>query len=62
MSYDSPVYVGFTYGTKKKTQNIISVAWLVQSSIGQPVRLGGICIGQATNNVTKYNALIDLLS
>ena len=54
-------YVGFTDGSSCHTCNLASTAWVIYSSSGQLVTLGGACLGPASNNVAEYRAVIELL-
>ena len=36
--------------------------WALFSPNGELINLQGICLGQTTNNISKYNAMIELLS
>jgi ribonuclease HI len=58
---ESLVYVGFADGASHHTQNLASAAWVIYSSEGLLVSLGGVCLGPSTNNVTKYSIVIELL-
>ena len=54
-------YVGFTDDASRHTCNLASVAWVIYSSLGQLVASRGACLGPASNNVTEYRAVIELL-
>ena len=54
-------YVGFVDGAGHHTCNIASAAWVIYSPSGQLVASGGACLGPASNNVTEYRAVIELL-
>ena len=54
-------FVGFTDGDSRHTCNLASTAWVIYSPSGQLVALGGTCLGPATNNVTEYRAVIEIL-
>ena len=54
-------YVGFADGASRHTCNLASAAWFISSPLGQLVALGGACLGPASNNVTEYRAVIELL-
>ena len=58
MSLDSPIYVGFEDGTSHHTWNLASTAWVIYSPTRKKIKLGGICLGLATNNVIEYNEII----
>ena len=53
---------GFADGACHHTLNIASAAWVLYSLAEDLVSLGAICIGPATNNITKYEAVIGLLT
>ena len=59
MSFE--MFVGFVDGASRHTCNLASAAWVIYSPSGQLVSLGGACLGPASNNVTKYRAVIELL-
>jgi ribonuclease HI len=61
MSMESSVYLGFTDGASRHTQNLASAAWVVYSPEGLLVSSGGICLGPSTNNVAEYSIVIELL-
>jgi ribonuclease HI len=61
MSTESSVYLGFTDGASRHTQNLASVAWVIYSPEGQLVSSGGICLGPSTNNVVEYSIIIEIL-
>lgn len=55
-------FVGYADGASRSTQNLTSAAWAIFAPSRELVSFGGICIGQSTNNIAKYSALIELLS
>ena len=57
----SEMYVGFADGDSHHTYNLASAAWVIYSPSGQLVAAGGTCPGPASNNVTEYRAVIELL-
>jgi ribonuclease HI len=57
----SSVYLLFTDGASRHTQNLASTAWVVYSPEGQLVSTSGVCLGPSTNNVVKYNVVIYIL-
>jgi ribonuclease HI len=61
MSSEYEVYVGFTYGARRHTWRLASAAWVIFTPFGQLMSSRGICLGEATNNVVEYNAVIKLL-
>ena len=54
-------YIGFANGANHHTCNLALAAWVIYSPLGQLVALGGACLGPATNNVTEYRAVIEIL-
>ena len=54
-------FVGFVDGASRHTCNLASAAWVIYSPSRQLVALGGACLGPATNDVTEYRAVIELL-
>jgi ribonuclease HI len=61
MSTESLVYLGFTDGASRHTQNLASFAWVIYSPEGLLVSSGGVCLGPSTNNVAEYSVVIELL-
>jgi ribonuclease HI len=61
MSSDSEVFVGYADGASRHTRRLASAAWVIFSPQGQLLSSGGICLGDTTNNVTEYSAVIELL-
>ena len=59
--YISP-YVGFADGAFRSTKNLSSAAWVIYDPVGELINLQIICLGPATNNVTEYSALLELLT
>ena len=55
-------YVGFADGASHSTRNLSSATWVIYDTIGDLIDLKGICLGQNTNNVTEYSAVIELLT
>ena len=43
------------------TRRLASAAWVIFTPFGQLMSSGGICLGEATNNVVEYSAIIELL-
>ena len=60
MSMESSVYLVFTDGSSRHTQNLASTAWVIYSPEGPLVSLGGVCLGPSMNNVAEYS-VIELL-
>ena len=55
-------FYGFTDGAYCHTLNLASAAWVLYSPAEELVSSGAVCIGPATNNITEYRAVIDLLT
>ena len=62
MSNYSETYVGYADGASRSTQDLSSAAWAIFDPSGELVSFRGVCIGQSTNNIAEYSALIELLS
>jgi hypothetical protein len=60
LEYSLP-YIGFADGSSRSTQNLASVAWAIYAPTNELISLRGVCLGQATNNITEYSAVIELL-
>ena len=54
-------FVGFADGASRHTCNLALATWVIYSPLGQLVAIGGACLGPASNNVTEYRAVIELL-
>jgi ribonuclease HI len=61
MSSESEVYFGFVDGASRHTRRLASAAWVIFTPRGQLLSSRGICLGDATNNVVEYSAVIELL-
>jgi ribonuclease HI len=61
MSSDSKVFNGYADGSSQHTQRLASASWVIFTPQGQLLSSGGICLGDTTNNVTEYSAVIELL-
>jgi ribonuclease HI len=61
MSRKSEVFVGYVDGASRHTQRLASAAWVIFTPQGQFLSSGGICLGDTTNNVVKYSAVIEFL-
>jgi ribonuclease HI len=61
MSSDSEVFVGYADSSSWHTQRLASTAWVIFTPQGQLLSSGGICLGDTTNNVVEYSAVIELL-
>ena len=55
-------YIGFVDGACRSTRNISSVGWAIYSPTDDLVSMHGVCLGQTTNNIREYSAVIELLS
>ena len=58
---ESSVYIGFTDGASRHTQNSASAAWVIYTPMGQVLSSGGVCLRPYSNNVTEYSVIIELL-
>jgi ribonuclease HI len=61
MSSDFEVFIGYADGASRHTQRLTSTAWVIFTPQGQLLSSGGICLGDTTNNVAEYSAVIELL-
>ena len=61
MSSDSEVFVGYADVASRHTRRLASAAWVIFTPQGQLLSSGGICLGDTTNNVVEYSAVIELL-
>jgi ribonuclease HI len=61
MSSESEVFIGYVDGASRHTQRLSSAAWVIFTPQGQLLSSRGICLGDTTNNVTEYSAVIDFL-
>ena len=61
MSSESKVFIGYAYGASQDTRRLASTAWVIFTPQGQLLSSGGICLGDTTNNVAEYSAVIELL-
>jgi ribonuclease HI len=61
MSSDFEVFVGYANGSSRHTQRLASAAWVIFTPQGQLLSSKGIFLGDTTNNVTEYSAVIELL-
>ena len=55
-------FYGFADGACRHTLNLASAAWALYSPAYDLVSSGAICIGPATNNIAKYQAVIGILT
>jgi ribonuclease HI len=61
MSSDSEVFVGYADGASQHTWRLASIDWVIFTAQGQLLSSRGICLGDTTNNVIEYSAVIELL-
>jgi ribonuclease HI len=61
MSSDSEVFVGYADGASRHTRRLASTTWVIFTPQGQLLSSEGICLGDTTNNVVEYSAVIELL-
>jgi hypothetical protein len=61
MSSESEVYFGFADDTSRHTRRLASAAWVIFTPRGQLLSFRGICLGNVTNNVANYSAMIKFL-
>ena len=54
------IYIGFTDGAIRHTQNSASAAWVIYTPTGV-LSLRGICLRPSSNNVVEYSVVIELL-
>ena len=61
MSSDFEVLIGYEDSASQHTRRLASTTWVIFTPQGQLLSSGGICLGDTTNNVAKYSAVIELL-
>jgi ribonuclease HI len=61
MSEYSLPYIGFADGASHSNRNLDSTAWAIYAPTNELISLRGICLGQETNNIAEYSAVIELL-
>jgi ribonuclease HI len=61
MSSESKMFVGYADGASRHTQRLASAAWVIFTPHGQLLSSRGICLGDTTNNVVEYSAVIEFL-
>jgi ribonuclease HI len=54
------VFIGFADSDSRHIR-LASAAWVIFTPQGQLLSSGGICLGDTTNNVTEYTAVLELL-
>ena len=62
MSMPLQTYIGFANGACRSTRNISSAAWVIYLPSDELVSMHGVSLGQTTNNIAEYSAVIELLS
>ena len=62
MSTPLQTYIGFADGACRSTRNISSAAWVIYSPSDELVSMHGVSLGQTTNKIAEYSALVELLS
>jgi hypothetical protein len=62
MSSESEVYFGFVNNSRRYTHRLASTTWVNFTPGGQFLSSGGIFLGDTTNNVVEYNAVIEFLT
>jgi ribonuclease HI len=55
------VFIGYADGASQHTWRLASTAWVIFTPYGQLLSFGGICLGDTTNNVSEYSAIIEFL-
>ena len=58
MSSELEVYFGFTNDVSQHTGRLTSTSWVIFTPGGQFLSTRGIHLGDATNNVVQYSAVI----
>ena len=59
---DQMDFYGFIDGACRHTLNLALATWVLYFPTHDLVSLGAICIGPATNNISKYRVVIGLLT
>ena len=59
MSSELEVFVGFADDASRHTRRLASATWVIFTPRGQFLSSGAICLGDATNNVTEYNTVLE---
>jgi ribonuclease HI len=62
MSTSSLPYISFVDGASHSNQNLASIAWVIYESTNELISLQGVCLSHATNDITKYSVVIELLT
>ena len=61
MSCELEVFIGYESDARWHTWRLASAAWVIFTPQGQLLSSGGICLGNTTNNIVEYNAVIEFL-
>jgi hypothetical protein len=62
MSTSSLPYIGFVDCSSCNTQSLVSIAWEIYAPTNKIISLQGIFLSRATNNITEYSIVIELLT
>jgi ribonuclease HI len=54
-------YIGFVDGASRSTWNLAFAAWAIYTPTNELVSLQGVCPSRATNNITEYSVVFELL-
>jgi hypothetical protein len=54
-------HIGFANGASRSTRNLAFVAWTIYTPTNELISLQGVFLGHATNNITEYSIVIELL-
>ena len=55
------MFVGYVDDASWHTRRLASISWVIFTPRGQLLSSIGICLGDTTNNVVEYSAVIELL-
>ena len=61
MLMDYFIYIGFTDGASRHTQNLALDAWVIYNPTSQGLSSGGVCLWPSSNNIAEYSAIFELL-
>ena len=62
MSSIPQFYLGYADGANRSSRHAASVAWVIFNPSNEFVNAGGIFLGDATNNLAEYEAVIALMT
>jgi ribonuclease HI len=62
MSVSSLLHISFADGARCSTHNLTSIAWEIYAPMNELICLHSVFLGRATNNITEYTAVIELLT